>query len=315
LGLNSQVVSRWVVAYRKLGAVGLAARKAPGRPTQLSAAEIKQLRRTIVGKNPEQLNFGARLWTLPIIRELAERMFGKPLSAPTMSRYMGKLGLTPRKPLRRSYQRSTGAVWRWRKVRFPRIASDVLQKRAVLLFLDETGVMENAPVAMTWGVRGKRPVVQVRAGRSRINVISCISPNGKLWFRCYKQNLNSALFIQFIEDLIHDIRRPIVLVMDSHSAHVSAETTDYLETVRARLQVEFLPTYAPELNPDEHLWTCLKGLFRRMPLSREETLQEAVSGAMHNVSAEPVFIRRIFRHPELLDVRSSLHDAKYRPYL
>jgi transposase len=265
----------------------------------LTAKELARLRRTIIGKNPDQLNFGTLLWTLPIVRELIKRMFGKELYSGTVGRYLNRLGLTPQKPIRRAYQRDEAEIRRWVTHEFPRISSDVQRKQAVLLFLDETGVHENAPVGTTWGKRGTRPIVRVTGNRSKINVISAVAPSGRLWFRCYRGNLNTDRFTEFLAALLHDVRGDIVLVMDSHPAHVSAKARTFMETRSNRLQVEFLPLYAPEINPDEHVWAVLKSLFRRNPLSQGERLDSAVESAMREIRRRPSFVRALFGHPDL----------------
>ena len=307
--VSPKTVSRWVCEFRDGGEAALRARKATGRPRELGEAEIRRLRRVIVGKNPAQLNFGVLLWTLPILQQLVLRLFGKKLHPVTVGRYLEQLGLTPQKPLRRAVQRDEKAIRRWVENEFPRIAEDARRKQAVLLFLDETGVHENGPLGTTWGVRGKRPVVKTSGDRTKINVISAVSPAGRLWFRCYRGNLNAARFIEFLDALLTDIRGQIVLVMDSHPAHVAAMTQQYIDASRLRLQVERLPPYAPELNPDEHVWGYLKSLFRQAPLQPGESLATVVEQRMRHIKAQRSLLRSLFGHPDLKYVGRTGHDS------
>ncbi|MCW5790269.1 MAG: transposase [Polyangiaceae bacterium] len=89
---------------------------------------------------------------------------------------------------------------------------------------------KTAPIGTTWSERGKRPVMRVKGTRGRTNVISAIAPHGRLWFRCF-QNLNSALFIEYLDALLHDLRGHIVLVMDKHPAHISAATRRHMNAL------------------------------------------------------------------------------------
>lgn len=304
--VTPQTVSKWLRTAKDGGEKALAPRKASGRPPSLSETELRRLRRTIVGKNPDQLNFGVLLWTLPIIQQLVVRMFDKTLHATTIARYLGQLGLTPQKPLRRSYHRDERAIRRWMADGFARIAADVRRKQAVLLFLDESGVHENAPVGTTWGRRGTRPVVRVTGNRSKVNVISAVAPSGRLWFRCYQGNLNAERFVEFLKALLHDIRGEIVLVMDSHPAHLAEEAQVFYAERVSRLQVELLPKYAPEINPDEHVWGYLKGLFRRNPLKKGEKLAEVVESTMVGISRNKAIVKALFGHPDLAYLKSHL---------
>jgi transposase len=297
--VTPQTMSKWLADYRAKGEKGLMPRKVPGRPRELTDKELARLKRTIVGKNPNQLNFGVLLWSLPIIVALIKQMFDKELHATTVARYLDRLGLTPQSPRRRSYRRDEREIRRWMAEEFPRIASDARRKQAVLLFLDEAGVHENGPVGTTWGARGKRPIVEASGNRSKVNVISAVSPSGRLWFRCYKGNLDSATFIEFLRALLHDFKGQIVLVIDSHPAHVSEETMEFLESRMDRLQAELLPAYAPELNPDEHVWGILKGMFRNHPLLKGERLDDAVREAMVHLKGQRALLRALFGHPDL----------------
>ncbi len=134
---------------------------------------------------------------------------------------------------------------------------------------DEAGVHEDGPVARTWGPRGQTPVVRVTGRRDRV-MISAISPRGRLWFRCYRRTLNAPRFIGFLTALRHDVRGEVDLVLDRRPAHVAAAARRFMHGHRARLRLHFLPGYEPHLNPDEHVWTHVKAMFRQQPGARRE---------------------------------------------
>jgi len=280
LQFNRTTVVRWMMSYRGEGEEGLASRKASGRPSELTQKQQDRLRAIIVGKNPMQLGFGMALWTVPLVQSLIERKFKKVLHETTVSRMLRRMGLTPQRPMRRAFQRNDAECLRWASDEFPKIVRTVKRKQATLLFLDETGVHEDGPVGTTWAERGSRPVVRVKGTRGRINVISAISPRGRLWFRCYKGTLNAPTFVAFLEALLHDVSAPIVLLFDRHPAHVAAATRRWLFEHRREVIVHHLPPYAPDMNPDEHVWGYLKGLFRRDPMGKFENLDGAVASAM-----------------------------------
>ena len=306
LDVHPQTVWKWMDRYRREGEEGLASTKAPGPPTKLTEKQIGKLSRIIVGKNPRQLNFGAALWTLPIIGEMVERLFGVVLHQTTIARLLCKIGITPQKPVRRAFQRDDQECMRWMTDEFPRIVRAAHRKQATLLFLDESGVHEAAAVGRTWGARGATPVVRVSGSRRKINVISAISPRGRLWFRCFSGNLNALLFIEFLQALLDDFTKPIDLILDRHPAHVAASVRRFLQSNKRRLRVHYLPGYAPDLNPDEHVWGLLKGWLRSDPLEAEEDLKEVVTTSMQNMQADPRLVRKFFDHPEVAYVKKAL---------
>jgi hypothetical protein len=95
---------------------------------------------------------------------------------------------------------------------FPAIVREARRKQATLLFLDESAMHEDGAVATTWGPKGERPQVRVSGSRRRTNIISAVSPRGRLWFRCFRGTLTAARFIEFLRALQHDVRGEIVLV-------------------------------------------------------------------------------------------------------
>jgi transposase len=307
LQVNAGTVAKWMMTYRRAGEAGLAARKAPGPESKLSQRQQGLLRRIIIEKDPRQLQFPYALWTLPIVAELITRLFGVVLHETTVSRMLRRMGLTPQRPTRRAFQRDEEECRRWAKEQFPAIVRQMKRRQSVLLFGDETGVHEDGPIDRTWGLRGQRPVVSVTGQRRRVNVISAISPRGRLWFRCFKGNLNAQRFITFLKDLLRDVRGMVDLILDRHPAHVAAATRRFIEEHRSRLRVHFLPGYAPNMNPDEHVWAHLKSMFRKEPIISGERIDDAVEASMEQIQSDRSLVRRFFNHPEVAYVREALH--------
>jgi transposase len=306
LSVNRTTVVRWMMTYRAKGEDGLAAKRVPGRTPTLTEEQRGRLRTIIVSKNPRQLGFGMALWTVRLVAQVIEREFGVVLHETTVSRMLNRMGLVPRKPIKRSFSRNDDECREWAQVVFPNIVREVRRKQAILLFLDETGVHEDAPIGTTWAEKGTRPVVKVTGKRNRTNVISAIAPHGRLWFRCFEGYLNAARFIDFLDALLHDFRGKIVIVTDKHPAHVAAATRRYLHAKADRLTVHFLPGYAPDMNPDEHVWSYLKGTFRTHPLDEGGRLTEAVQVTMEEIAADRSLVRSFFEHPAVAYVKEAL---------
>lgn len=307
LDVHHDTVSKWVRAYRAEGDSALASSKAKGPDSKLTDVQVRRLRRIIIGKNPRQLNFGVNLWTVPVIADAIEKLFGIRLHDTTVWRMLHRIGLTPQKPVRRAFQRDQAEIVEWTTNTFPSIVREARRKQATLLFLDETGVHEDGPIGTTWAERGRTPTVLTTGMRRRINVISAISPRGRLWFRCYKGTLTAGRFLEFLSDLLADTSRPIVLVMDRHPAHRAALVRRFLLANKRRISGHYLPAYAPELNPDEHVWSALKGMFRRDTLEQDESFVDAVDQAMSTIKESKGLVRSFFAHPEVAYVREALN--------
>ncbi|MBI5431917.1 MAG: IS630 family transposase [Planctomycetes bacterium] len=306
LQVNLHTVSKWMRKYRAGGADALTSTKAPGPPRTLSDSQLAKLRRIVIGKNPRQLHFGPALWTLSLVGELIEQLFSVVHHASTISRLLHGMGITPQVPTKRSTRRDEQEIQHWIRSEFPKIVRERDRLQATLLFSDETGVHEDGPVGRTWGERGKTPLVKISGTRRRVNVISALSPRGRLWFRCYGGTLTATRFVEFLQSLLDDTSKPIVLVIDRHPAHVAACTRRFIQANRRRLRVHYLPGYAPELNPDEHVWSYLKGAFRRDPLDADERIEEVVGQEMSKLQSNPRTVKSFFDHPEVRYVKAAL---------
>lgn len=306
LQVTRTTVVRWMMAFRAGGEAALAARKSPGRPPRLTEKQRAKLRAIIVGKNPQQLGFGMALWSVRIVAQVIEHQFGVVLHETTVFRLLRSMGLVPRRPTRQAFQRDPEECRRWATETFPEIVRIAKRQQAILAFLDETGVHEAAPIGTTWGEKGTRPTVRVTGGRARVNVISTITTRGQLWFRCFRGTLTAARFIEFLRGLLRDVRGKIHLVLDKHPAHVAAATRRFLADKRHRIEVHHLPGCAPDLDPDEHVWSYLKGMFRHEPLQDDETLSAAVADAMNEIRADRKLVRSFFDHPAVAYVKDAL---------
>jgi transposase len=99
----------------------------------------------------------------------------------------------------------------------------------------------------------------------------------------------------FLRHLLRHVPGPIVLVWDNLNTHRSMAVHDFLKKHRARLFVEYLPAYAPELNPDEWLWRYLKRveLANFAPLDLPH-LKRELRLAVMRVRVRPKLVRSFF---------------------
>ncbi|MEV4399995.1 transposase [Nonomuraea sp. NPDC049607] len=140
---------------------------------------------------------------------------------------------------------------------------------AWIVFEDEAGFSMTPPVTRTWARRGATPVVRVR-GRSRrrlsVAALACYKPGqpSRLIYRpCPDARPDGRKSFAWTDyrDLIqaahHQLGSPIVLVWDNLNTHLTAGMRRYIAE-RDWLTVYQLPTYAPDLNPVEGIWSVLR---------------------------------------------------------
>jgi len=230
---------------------------------------------------------------------IAER-FSIDLSLASVGTLLASLNLTPQKPLTRAYQRDPAAIEAWKRKIYPQLAARAKRQGAEIYFWDESGFRADAVHGKTWGVRGQTPVVEVAGTRQSISAASAVNAKGAFWFVTYKGGMTAELFVELLKHIVRGRRKPLFLVLDSLPAHKAKMVREYVESTKGKLELHFLPGYAPELNPDELVWNHVKRTgTARSPLAAGESLQDRIEADLLVVQADPALIRSFFKAPNV----------------
>ena len=285
---------------RGKGLRALRSTRGTGRPRKLTPSQERQVFRWINGKNPQQHGFDFGLWTRQVVQELVLQRFEVRLSLASVGAMLARLGLTAQKPLQRAYQRDAQAVEFWQREAYPAIAHLARQQGADIFFWDEAGFRADAVHGKTWGERGQTPVVNRPGQRQSISAASAVNSKGAFWFATYQGGLTGELFVKLLQKLMHRRKKAVHLVVDGLPAHKNAVVKQYVASTKGRLTLHFLPGYAPDLNPDELVWSHAKrtGVARR-PLRKGEKLEEKVNEQLQAVANNPALVRSFFGHPSV----------------
>jgi transposase len=301
-GLCRTTGYKWLakVRGRGRGTRCLIARKGTGRTPKLTGVQKSQVFRWVNGKNPMQYGFDFGLWTRAIVRELILKKFKISLSVTSVGSLLAELNLTPQKPLQRAYQRDPEAIERWQRDTFPALAKQAKAEGANIYFWDESGFRADAVHGKTWGERGKTPLVNRPGQRQSISAASAVNAKGAFWFATYQKGLTGELFVKLLKQLMHRRKKPLHLVVDGLPAHKKAIVREYVASTKGRLTLHFLPGYAPDLNPDELVWSHAKRTgVARSPLLQGEKLQERVHQQLQEIARNRQLVRSFFKHPSV----------------
>ena len=299
MGVSRAAVFGWLAMYRGGGWDALNARKRGGRPCKLTGQQMRWIYKTVAGKNPLQLNFPFALWTLDMVKQIVKKHLGVILSRSSVGRLMDQLGLSAQRPLWRAYQQNPKVVAKWLREDYPLICKTAHACRAHIFFGDEAGVRSDAHSGTTWAPRGKTPIVSTTGARFGMNLISAVSRTGQMHFAVVEGRVNAEVFVEYLRRLIHGRRRPVFLIVDGHPTHKSATVRRFVETVKDRLRIFFLPPYSPELNPDELVWNDLKNhILGRMKITGPDQMRRAVLSRLRWMRKQQSHVASFFRSPE-----------------
>ena len=300
LGLCRTTIYKWLRLEKRGGEAALRASKHPGPPPKLSEKQKAKVARWINGKDPRQYGFDFGLWTRRIVSELIKKSFGIDLGITQVGHLLAELGITPQKPLRRAYERDPEAIARWKSETYPRLRARAKRAKADIFFLDEAGVRSDQVLGRTWAPKGKTPEVPTSGQRQSVNAISAVNALGAFWFIVYTGMFNATRFVEFLSAFMRGRRRKVFLVLDGHPSHKDKLVLRYVESLGGRLELHFLPGYAPELNPDEFVWNHLKRQgTSKIPLKKGESLRIRVEDDLAAIRSRPALVRAFFRAPSV----------------
>lgn len=131
-------------------------------------------------------------------------------------------------------------------------------------------------------------------------MISAITNQGLVRFSFFDGALDTQRFIDFLQGLIDDAQRKVFLIVDNLKVHHAKPVKAWLAERVDRIEVFYLPSYSPDLNPDEYLNRDLKTTLRQGPIAKTaKALSERARLAMEAIAAMPERVRSYFNHPSV----------------
>ena len=234
------------------------------------------------------------------MREVIRREFEVALSAVSVGRLLRTIGLSPQRPLFRAYQQDPEAVERWKTQDYPAIRAQAKKLGATIYFADEAAVRSDYHAGTTWAPVGQTPVVRTTGARLSVNMISAVTATGSFAYDIIHGSLDAAKFIDFCDKLLSDTHGPVFLIVDGHPVHRAKAVAEYVANTHGRLRLFRLPSYSPELNPDEWVWKNVKhDTIGRQATTGPDDFTAKVITALERLTQLSQLIRAFFGDPHL----------------
>jgi transposase len=299
-GLSRTGVFNICKRHKEIGAKAL--RDAPGgrrsgQGRMLDAAQELLVRQLIADKTPDQLKMPYALWSRAAVAQLVEQCFGIRLAVRTVGLYLSRWGFTPQKPMKKAYEQSPAAVKRWLELDYPAIAARAKAEGAEIHWGDESGLRSDDVRGRSYAPKGQTPVVRVNSKRHGLSVISTVTNKGEMRWKIFDGALNADILIDFMRRLVRGARKKIFLVLDNLRVHHAQPVKAWLAANKEHIEVFYLPSYSPELNPDEMANADLKQAVTKLAPARTKLqLVKATSSHLRSVQRQPERIRKYFEH-------------------
>lgn len=253
-GIDSTYACKIFKRYERNGAGAIVKGqrgRRPGEQLTLKEEQAATIQKMIIDKTPDQLKMPFALWTRQAVQQLIKHQYKLAMPIRTVGEYLKRWGFTPQKPAKRAYEQNPKAVNTWLEEKYPSIVQQAKTEGAEVHWCDETGVRNDESSGRGYAPKGKTPIMRLNANRKSISMISSITNRGKLRFIVYRDAMNADLFIKFMGRLIKDTGRKVFLIVDNLRTHHSKLVKEWLNAHKDEIEVFYLPSYSPELNPDE----------------------------------------------------------------
>src|SRR4051794_12326892 len=303
VGVNRRFVGRWVKAAAQSGEAALAGGRRgrrPGEQKALSAAQQEGLRSLIIRGCPDRFGLSFALWTRQAVRALIARETGVWLTLPVVGRYLRAWGFTVQRPMRRASERRDEAVRRWLENTYPQIARRARAQGCEIQWADETGLSNQANYGRSFAPKEQTPIIRRPARRFSQSMISSLTNQGKLRFMIYEGALKAPIFLNFLRRLVREAARKLFVIVDNLTVHRAHRVTVWVHDHADRIQLVYLPPYAPEHNSDEFLNNDLKqAMARRRTPPDKVALKSSLTSYMRSLQRCPAKVRAFFQAPSV----------------
>jgi transposase len=198
------------------------------------------------------------LWTALAVKELIQTKYGVDYSLEYVRRILREWGFTPQVPIRKSFEQSGKEVKNWINRNYPTIKKRSIQEGSKIFWVDETGITNKCNNTRGYAKKGQTPILKEVGKIIRRNMISAVSNKGEVIFECYKETMTQQLFIAFLDKLQKEVKQKIIVIVDNLKVHHGTLVKEWLENNKQKVILRYIPSYSPELNPDEYLNRDLK---------------------------------------------------------
>ena len=141
--------------------------------------------------------------------------------------------------------------------------------------------------------------MRVTDRRGGYNLWSIVTARGGFPSSAGENSVDGPPFVAFLERLIQDRPRPLILGVDRASFHRSAVVRQFVRAHRTQIWRFFFPAHTPELNPDEQVWNEIKHRrIGRQPVKNKLDLKRRLDAALRALQAFPERVRSFFQLPD-----------------
>ena len=263
--------------------------RARGDGRVLSQAQEQAIQSLIIQNRPEQLQMDFCLWSRAAVGQLISQEYGIDLQVRSIGKYLTRWGFTPQKPIKRAYEQKPEAVQAWLEGEYPAIEQRARSEGGEIHWGDETALVNTDVRGRSYAPAGKTPVAMAVGGtRHKLSMIATVTNQGKTRWMIIDEAFDAAKFIEFLAALVKDADKKVFLILDNLRVHHSRLVKAWAAERADQIELFYLPSYSPQLNPEERLNADLKQeIGKRVPVRTRAKLHDAANERMLMLDRAP----------------------------
>ena len=197
--------------------------------------------------------------------------------------------------MKRAYERNDKKIQEWLENDYPAIEQRALEEHAEIHWGDETGLCSEDQIGQGYSLKGQTPVRAHKGEKERVNMISTVTKLGKIQFMFYDGSMNAQRLIEFMRRLVKDSPKKVFLILDNLRTHHSKKVEEWTAKRPEQIELFYLPSYSPELNPDEYLNRDLKKQLSDKPSNQKEgSFKAQAKTQMRSLQKQPTRAQKYF---------------------
>lgn len=270
-----------------------------GEKRTLSIAQETRVQQVIVSAFPDSVGIDSALWTRRAVQQFIQHTCQVRMPLRTVGEYLKRWGYSPQKPLKRAYEQDPKAVQYWLDHTYPELERRARSENAEIAWGDESGLRSDTQVGRGFAPIGETPEIHLsQKNRVRVNLIASITNQGTVRFMLYTCKLTEAVLLSFLKRLIANRQRKLFWIVDQHPVHRGKQVQQWLSQHRDEIEVFYLPSYSPQLNPAEYLNGDIKqGVHSKPPTRNLSQLKQRVMSHLRKLQKLPSRVQKYFEHP------------------
>jgi len=254
--VSEKSVKEWIKRFEKDGLEGLNDEERSGRPPKLPAEKLEELKEIIEKQNQ-------RIWVARHVYVLLVTTFGVVYAVKYIPQLLDRIGLSYNKAVHNLIKKDNEKRRKWIQEKLPEIYSKKVKEGWRIFYQDEVGFQTEGTLGYTWGPKGEKIEIPNYGRHGRMNLIGAFELGTGIFYGVLTSfKVNAMRFRRFICHLKREMRTDkILLICDNARFHKAKWLSQWIETQKAWLVLEFLPAYSPDFNPIERLWRWMKTEF------------------------------------------------------